>query len=151
MRISICVILTIFLCSAYSSKSFAQMSEKEIQTEIADNIAGEYIDCGVYFNLVYEGAEKAGRMELAKQYNDLVDLCYSSAYMLIKSNREEEMAAKVSTSLVSMRNTYLRNEIDNNLSNLSVLSNKYMDSCIDIIKDPTEMMETWSQRVRSKY
>ncbi len=151
MRISICVILTIFLCSVCSSKSFAQMSEKEIQTEIADNIAGEYIDCGVYFNLVYEGAEKAGRMELAKQYNDLVDLCYSSAYMLIKSNREEEMAAKVSTSLVSMRNTYLRNEIDNNLSNLSVLSNKYMDSCIDIIKDPTEMMETWSQRVRSKY
>jgi hypothetical protein len=151
MRISICVILTIFLCSAYSSKSFAQMSEKEIQTEIADNIAGEYIDCGVYFNLVYEGAEKAGRMELAKQYNDLVDLCYSSAYMLIKSNRDEEMAGKVSTSLVSMTDSSMRDEIGNNFSNLSVLSNKHMESCIDIIKDPTEMMETWSQRVRSKY
>lgn len=151
MRRSISFILAIILCSLCPSEAFAQMTEKEIQTEIADNIAGEYIDCGVYFNLVYEGAEKAGRMELAKQYSALVDHCYGSAYMLIKSNRDEEMASKVSTSLVSMRNTFLRDEIGNNLSNLSVLSNKYMDRCINIVKDPTDMMESWAQKIRSKY
>jgi hypothetical protein len=113
--------LSFFVCT---TQAFAQMTEKEIQTEIADNVAGEYIDCGVYFNIVSEGAEKAGRLSLAKEYSNLVDQCYGSAYLLIKSNRDEEMASKVSTSLVSMTDSSMRDEIENNFSNLSVLSNK---------------------------
>ena len=135
MRMFICTIL-LFLFFCVSTQAVAQMTEKEIQTEIYDNIAGDFINCGVYFTIVTEGAKKAGELNLAKEYDALVDQCYGSAFALIKSNRDEEMANEVSLSWVSMTNSTMRDKIGNNYSNLSILTNKYSKRCISIIKDP---------------
>lgn len=134
-----------------SQPSFSQPSEKEVLTEIADNISYEYIECGVYFQIAGEGLKKAGNLEFAKKYDDLVDLCYLSAYQLIVKNREKSMADKVATSRVSMVNSSMRKEINNNYSNLSIISDKYLNRCIEIINDPSKMIKSWKSRIKSKY
>jgi hypothetical protein len=143
--------LLILLFCGFGTQSFAQMSEAEIRAEIADNISGEYIDCGAYFTIVTEGVRKAGDLVTAEGYDKQVEKCYSIGYVFIKSSRDEDMARKVAVSRVKMTIDAMRAEIGNNYSNLSLLSVKHLNKCVAIMEDPTEMMEHWSQEIRSKY
>jgi hypothetical protein len=71
--------------------------------------------------------------------------------MAAKENRDESIATKVTLARFEMSLKDMQKTIDNNYSNISLLSNKYLTPCVEAMRDSAPLIERWTQRIQSKY
>jgi hypothetical protein len=62
--------------------------------------------------------------------------------MIAKMTRSDEIAQKVSASRLEFYTKEMVKDIGHNMSNISILTNQYLDRCKDAIENPEVFMQT---------
>lgn len=140
--IILCQVVLIILIS-----TSAYAGNDEIENEIFDNVSHEFVECASYFSIVAQGLRNRGDMTVAEKYVQASDTAVKYAVMAAPKNRTSEMALKVTLSRFELGLKSMLKEIDNDVSNISILSNKYGYRCKDAMENPEAMMEEWGNKV----
>jgi hypothetical protein len=94
-----------------------------------DNLSSDGLTCVAYFSLV------AKSPKMAKEYNNYALKSWQKSDIYSKLIRNDKMVKKVTKSRISSYQDQMIKEIDKDLSNMSILINKYQKECIAYIKD----------------
>ena len=68
-----------------------------------------------------------------------------------ETTRSSEMSLKVTQSKFNLAFESMRDEIENNFSNFSILMNKHLQSCQDMAQDPAAVVKKWEKLISEKY
>ena len=137
------------LCLAMTAS--AQPTEAEFMAEVTDNAAAEYVECAAYFLIVSQGLLKAGDTKTAKAYEDAYSKAMERSVMLASQSRTEAMALDVTRARFRNNTADMWKTIDNNFSNLSLLSSKHGTSCLEAMTDASAVFDRWAQKIASRY
>lgn len=129
----------------------AQPSPTEFAAEVTDNVSTEYVECAAYFAVVQGAFVKSGDAPAATKYKEASDKAAQFGLMAAQQSRSEEMATKVTLARFESSLKTMQRTIENNYSNMVLLSTKYLDSCVEAMTDPEAMIKRWTAKVRSKY
>lgn len=129
----------------------AGSKEDDISNQIYDNISHEYVDCGAYFIIVSQVIKNTKEGETADQYAKLSDMAMNYALIVAKEGRSSEMAQKVTLARYEIAVKSMIDEIDSDVSNISILSNKYAFRCKDAMENPEKMMKEWGIKILDKH
>jgi hypothetical protein len=129
----------------------AQPSAAELTAEVTDNVSTEYVECAAYFAVVQDAFSKSGNAAASAKYNEVSDKAAQFGLMAAQQSRSEEMATKVTLSRFETNLKSMQKTIENNYSNIALLSSKYSDSCVEAMTDSTVMIKRWTTKITSKY
>lgn len=135
----------------YSLSIYAEPTSKAIRDEITDNISTEYAECGAYFSVVFGAFEKSGNKEAAEKYKSASDNAMQFALISAQESRSKEMAMKVTLARFQQSIDDMQRMIVHNYSNISLLSSKYSETCIESMANSEELMQKWTEKITSKY
>lgn len=103
----------------------------------SNNLAHEFAECAAYYSITSEIISRT-KPEAAKQF----DAAAESAYMGARTLTNKKVAdARVEMAIKSMSK-----ELDNDISNFSILLNKYSDNCQEAVTDPEARMNYWLKK-----
>ena len=134
-----------------SSLSAAQPSAEAITAEVTDNIATEYAECAAYFAVLQGAFASSGKPTESAKFKAASDKAAEFSLISARQSRSEDMATKVTLARFEMSLKEMQKTIDNNYSNISLLMNKYSDSCVEGMTNSAAFMKRWSDRVTAKY
>lgn len=129
----------------------AEPTPAAMAAEVTDNVAMEYAECAAYFSVVSGAFSGSGKPTEATKFNDTSDKAALFSLMAAKQSREDVMATKVTLARIEMSLKDMQKTIDNNYSNISLLSNKYLTACTDAMRDSAPLIKRWTEKVQSKY
>jgi len=151
-KISILVlVLAILFMDAHYSSAGEALSAEEITKEISNNISEEYITCSVYYFIASEGLKRSGDLKTAAKSEEAANKSLNFALVAANKGRTQEMAQKVTLARYELTMKSMVNEIDKDVSNMSVLINKYADRCKEIMEKPDKMMDEWADKILRKH
>jgi hypothetical protein len=111
--------------------SYAYAENDAVKNEVFDNISHEFVACACYFSIVSQAMSNAGDKQAAEKYEQASDTALNYAVMAAQENRSNEMVRKVTLARFELGLKSMFKEIDNNVSNISILMNKYGFRCKD--------------------
>jgi len=126
-------------------------SPEDIAKEINNNISYEYITCAAYFFFSSEALRRSGDLETAAKYEEYRNSAMEFALIAAKKGRTQEMAEKVTMARLDLEMKSMLNEIDKDVSNISILINKYCDHCKEIMENSDRMMSEWTDKILKKH
>ena len=129
----------------------AEPTPAAIAAEVTDNVAMEYAECAAYFSIVSRAFSSSGKSTEAPKFQDASDKAALFSLMAAKQSRDDAMATKVTLARIEMSLKDMQKTIDNNYSNMSLLSNKYLTPCIDAMRDSAPLIKRWTERIQNKY
>lgn len=129
----------------------AEPTPAAIAAEVTDNVAMEYAECAAYFSIVSGAFSSSGKPAEAPKFKDASDKAALFSLMAAKRSREDAMASKVTLARIEMSLKDMLKAIDNNYSNMSLLSNKYLTPCVDAMRDSAPLIERWTEKIHNKY
>jgi hypothetical protein len=94
-----------------------------------DNLSADGLNCVAYFSIV------AKTPKYTKEYNKYSLKAWQKSDIYSKLIRSDEMVQKVTKSRINSYQDQMIKDIDKDLSNMSVLIDKYQKECIAYIKD----------------
>ena len=127
------------------------IEEDEIAKEVADNVSSEFATCAAYFAIVSEAVSRSGDKDISNQYKSIQETAMSYALISAKVGRTDEMAQKVSLARFSMFLQGMGEDMGKDISNISILSNKYAFTCKNAMEKPEKLMEDIQNKVVQKY
>jgi hypothetical protein len=148
---SIGVVLLILFVNSQHATADENLKPEEIMKIINNNISHEYTTCAAYFTIVSEGLRRSSKYKEAEMYNKHRDMALQYALISASTGRSQEMAEKVTASRFELETKSLLAEIDNDISNISVLLNKYGSRCKFAMEDPEKVMEEWKEKILKRY
>jgi len=105
-----------------------------------DNTSHGLTECSAYFAITSKavGQDKKLKKRLLSYYelSNNLSLLYAE-----KANRDIKMASKVVLSRYEMTLDFMTKEINNDLSNISILTNKYQKNCVDLISKSSNSIQ----------
>lgn len=134
------IMLLLFISTGYS-----QSSDKKMMDEIFNNVSHDYVTCACYFTIVSWTLENSGNFGTAKQYMKARGIAVDYAIQAAGTSRSPEMAQDVTLARINMGMKQMTTEIDQNYSNISLLSAKYGDFCTRAMKEPDSVMKKWME------
>ncbi|MDQ7839035.1 MAG: hypothetical protein RDU59_11170 [Thermodesulfobacteriota bacterium] len=143
------ILWQLFLIILISTSAYAE--NDQIANEIVDNISHEFVDCACYFSIVAQGIRNSGDKTLAAKYDEASDTAMKYAVIAAEKSRITEMAQKVTLARFELGLKSMIKEIENDVSNLSILTNKYAFPCKTAIETPEAMMKEWENKVIDKH
>lgn len=132
------------------------VASNKVDEKILDNISHEYLTCSAYFTVTAKSLDVSKSLDLSKlneaskKYSELADKSLKASHLYSSQLRSEEMTNKVLISRFEMGLKDMMTSIDYNFSNMSILMNKYSDSCIHAIKNPDSVYEKWEKKLNTK-
>lgn len=126
---------------------YASDKDTDVKNAISDNISEEFLTCASYFSIVMRGLEKSGEKETAAKYQQAINGAIDYALIAAQEGRTSEMAQRVTLSRYELNLKDMTKEIDNNFSNISILTNKYAYRCKSVMEKPEAMMEDWANKI----
>ena len=133
-----------------SAASSSDEHNREIMREAANNVSSELVECGAYFQITSEALRRTGRTASADSYEASSDLALNRAFDAAQIGRTSQMAEKVTLARYELSVKDMIAEIDNDMSNISILLNKYATRCKMVIERPERIMEEWGNKAMSK-
>jgi hypothetical protein len=94
-----------------------------------DNLTSDGLNCVAYFSLISRSPK------MSKEYNQYTLKAWQKSDIYSKLIRDDDMVKKVAKARVNNYHEAMIKEIDKDLSNMSILINKYQNECIAYIKD----------------
>lgn len=137
------------MCIAFTA--WAQPSADQVTVEVTDNVAMEYAECSAYFAIAQGALQNSGNIAAAEKYKAASDQAAHFSLLAAQQSRSEAMATKVTLARFELSLRDMQRTIQNNYSNMSLLSNKYSDSCIAAMTDSAAVMRRWAEKISSKY
>lgn len=150
-RINILRITLLLLLIPVALPSYSEPTEEQVQYEIYDNISHEYIICSSYFGIVVGGLEQIGQNESAKKYQGYSEMSLELAYKVAMETRTQKVAEEVSLARLNNAGKDMVKAISGDYSNISILSSKYSDSCIEAMTNPEKLVNKWTDKIVLKY
>lgn len=135
----------------FNSSAWAQPTADEIIAEVMDNIATEYAECAAYFAVLQGTFAHSGKPTESAKYKEASDKAAEFSLISAKQSRSDDMATKVTLARFEMNLKDMMKTIDHNYSNISLLVNKYSESCVEGITNSEVLMKRWSDRISAKY
>jgi len=129
----------------------AQPNPVAIADEVTDNVAMEYAECAAFFSIVHGAFSNSGKPAEAVRFKETSDKAAMFSLMAAKQSRTEEMATKVTLARIEMNLKDMQKTIDNNYSNMSLLSNRYLTLCVAAMQDSAPVIKRWTERIQGKY
>ena len=129
----------------------AQPSANQLTAEITDNVAMEYAECAAFFAIVEGAFQNAGKTAAAEKYKEASDKAAHFSLLAAQASRSEEMAANVTVARFELSLKDMMRTIQNNYSNISLLSVKHSDSCVQAMTDSAAVMRRWTEKITSKH
>lgn len=124
---------------------------KKIKEEILNNVSHEYVTCAAYFFFSSEALRQPNNSDGATKYEKLRNLAMQLALTTAMEGRTQEMAEKVVMARLDLEMKRMLNEINGNISNISILMNKYHLRCKRAMEDPNSLLLEWTNRILKKY
>jgi hypothetical protein len=128
-----------------------EFSSDEIIKEVSNNISEEYVTCSAFYFYSSEGLRRSGDIKTALKYEEYRNKAANFALIAAKKGRTQEIAEKVTLARLDLEMKSMLNEIDSDISNISILMNKYLDHCKEIMEDPNKIMEEWTEKILKKH
>nr|WP_315203342.1 hypothetical protein [uncultured Albidiferax sp.] len=129
----------------------AEPTPAAMAAEVTDNVAMEYAECAAFFSIVNGAFLSSGKATQAAKFKETSDKAAMFSLMAAKQSRAEEMATKVTLARIEMNLKDMQKTIDNNYSNMSLLSNKYLTPCVEAMQDSAPLINRWTERIQGKY
>lgn len=130
----------LFCIALMLASSPSNSSEVDKFNLVRDNAADEFMHCAIYYNIASIGIMKRGDDDLANKFREYSKFSLDIAVKLIMVDRSEEMARKVAKAKMELVKKSMDEEFGANLSNVSILINKYGDKCKKYLEDPASVM-----------
>ena len=124
---------------------------EDIMKEISNNVSEEYVICAAYYLIGSEAIRRSGDLKTAAKSEQAHDTALQYAVIAAKEGRTEEMAQKVTHARLELTLKSMTNEIDNDVGNFSILMNKYLYRCKEIMEDPDKLMNEWADKILKKH
>ncbi len=145
------MIKTILLFALVCS-SFGYAEEiTDLDKDVANNISSEYATCAAYFLVVSAAFFRPGDNEIAARFkksgNEALVIAIDSA----GTGRTAEMAEKVTTARLQSFAKGMMSEIENDWSNISILTNQYAAQCKFAMNDSPRFMNGVADKVLQQY
>jgi hypothetical protein len=131
-------IVVLFMLCVTSLSSFGQQATG-INKGMED-ISGQCAECAAYFKLVYHAMVSSNETDTAKSYSELEDMVMFYSLLLANQGRDKDTAIEVTNSRIEMNMKMMKQETNNRNENISILINKYHFGCLEIIKNPPEIL-----------
>jgi len=97
----------------------------ETAKQISNNISHEFVTCAAYYSFASEGFRRSGHLEDALKIDEARKASIGYALIVAKNGRTQKMAEKVTLSRYELEIKSMGKEIENDISNISILINKY--------------------------
>ena len=123
----------------------------EIGKEIANNVSEEFVICAAFYSICTEAVSRSGDPQTAPRYEEAFDAALYYALTAAKKGRTQEMAEKVTLARLELYMKSMTGEIDNDMGNISVLLNKYLYRCKQVMENPAKVFDDWSEKIFRKY
>lgn len=143
--------LTIVLVAFIYMPLHAEPTPSAMAAEVTDNVAMEYAECAAFFSIVHGAFVSSGKATEATKFKETSDKAALFSLLAAKQSRSEEMSTKVTFARIEMSLKDMQKVIENNYSNMSLLSNKYLTPCVDAMQDSVPLIKRWTEKVQSKY
>jgi pyruvate formate-lyase activating enzyme-like uncharacterized protein len=140
----------IVLVCSMSAASSSDEHNREIMREAANNVSSELVECGAYFQISSEALRRTGRSAIADAYESHSEVALDRALTAAQIGRSSHMAEKVTLARYELSVKDMLAEMDNDMSNISILLNKYATRCKMVIERPERIMEEWGNKAMSK-
>jgi len=125
------------------SRSVFSADDDAVQYRLdLDNASYKFVECSVYYNIASIGVAGRGEKELANKLDEASSLALKIAVDISAINQDRAMAEKVTQSRMELTAKEMTKEINSDLSNSSILINKYSEKCTKYMKDPMSVMST---------
>ena len=105
-----------------------------------EDISGQCAECAAYFKLVYHAMVSSNETDTAISYSELEDMVMFYSLLLANQGRDKDTAIEVTNSRIEMNMKMMKQETNNRNENISILINKYHFGCLEIIKNPPEIL-----------
>jgi hypothetical protein len=132
----------------FAEKDF---NNEEIIKEVSNNISHEYCSCSAFYFILSRGLRRSGELKGASKYEEISQLAFTFALTASQEGRTEEMAEKVTMARLSLEMKSMMHEIDNDYSNASILLDKYLLHCKEIMEDPDKFMEEMMEKILKRH
>lgn len=136
---------------AITTNAYADKQDTKIAKEVTNNISGEFTECASYFAIGSEALVRSGNTEFADKYKKTMDKALEYALIAAQVGRTAEMAQKVTLARFDIGMKEMLEEIDKDISNISILQNKYAMRCKTIMEQPERMMQEWQDKIMAKH
>jgi hypothetical protein len=146
MRTLVSILVAVACTSAKAEPTAAAMA-----AEVTDNVAMEYAECAAFFSILNDAFSSSGKATEAPKFKEASDKAALFSLMSAKQSRDEAMATKVTLARVEISLKDMQKTIDNNYSNMSLLSNKYLKPCVEAMQNSAPLIKRWTEQVQSKY
>lgn len=137
------VIALMLLCG----KAYAETSMPPLGKEIAEGISNEYAACSAYYSITAVSLECAGAVDAAAIADDLADQAFNYSYQAASAVRSKEMASEVAESRVSLHLQEMTIEAQGDMSDVSMLANKYDSRCQKALENPAGFVDEVSLEI----
>lgn len=147
--ITILGLVLVFVSPQYSTAE-EPPDANELTKEMTNNVSEEYVISAAYYMIACEGVRRSGDLKTAGRIEEARDKALDYALIAAKQGRTEEMAQKVTLARLELNLKSMKGEIDNDISNISILLNKCAARCKEIMQDPDKVMDEWMGKVLKK-
>lgn len=144
-------LLAIILALASTLSCAAQPTPADLAAEVSDNVSVEYVECAAYFAIVQGAVEKSSNAASAIKYSQVSDKAAQFGLLAAQQSRSADMANKVTLARFGSNMTDMRQVIENNYSNIALLTSKYSDKCVDAMANSEALILRWTEKISAKY
>ena len=147
------MVLSLAILSMGEQNLVAQedLSSDEIYKEVMNNVSYEFVTCSAFYFFCSEAFRLSDDLENASKYEEYRNNAATFALTAAKKGRTQEMAEKVTLARLDLEMKSMTNEIENDISNISILMNKHLDHCEEIMTDPEKIMNKRSDKILKKH
>lgn len=123
----------------------------DILKEISNNISDEYVTCGSFFGIVSGSLKNSKKFDLSAEYESVMDRALDQALITAEIGRTSEMAQKVTLARFKMTMNEMKELINSDYSNISILLNDHSKRCQWVMENTDDFMAEWRNKILKKH
>jgi hypothetical protein len=128
--------ITLLLLSVFV---FAEDTNKlKADNKVIDHASDDFAKCSAFYYLIIMPVKGSNESDLKNKYADTGVDALSNAIKFAKSYKNKEIARKELADIVSIYVSSMMTEIEYNFEKKSILMDKYLLFCNEIMKNPEE-------------
>ncbi len=144
--------LIILLIYAAAPLAIFSADVSKTEKKILDNASHEMIECVSYYNIVSGVTLQSGNKKSSVIYKNASKKALNlSIDLLASSGKNEEIVKKVIASRFSNESQSQKDEIENDISNISILIGKYNTKCQNYLNNPNILLTKWMNKINKKH
>lgn len=118
--------------------------------KLVNNASHDFVTCASFYTLLAQAlrnSDFSDAPELAIKQDEYREVALYYALTLAELTRTEKMAMKVTAARYEHELDSMQKEIEGNLSNMSILMIKHLESCKEKMENPAAFSKEWQDKI----